>query len=558
MFASIKGKVQGAGKAVGISSSSDLEALQRENEELRRMLAEVKPSTSRARVTELVKRKAAYHADQRVAMEDIIDTATEKIFDAIHGNSMLNYGEAKVKQVFYDATGDTIGALESNVAWGTRWKKLGKTMPCTRLQNQELEVKFGKNMRLLYFDLDEGFLNAASYGATPKPVMEARAQWDLANQKNPVMWRFKALPIRLRQAEQRLAEVIGSDPSDTKIVINANYATSVVLKSLPWEVGDRMLIFSCDYDATKNATEWLKREKGVEILEVPMDLTKLRTDDNIIKAVRDYLEKLKRHDPPLPKLANFCHVTSKTAWIFPAKRLCELFHSYGISVMIDGAQAAGHLDINVAQIGADWYLGTVHKWLYSCQGVAFIVTQPHKHKCTHPLTVSYFDGSGYLKEFSYYGLQDFSTWCATIDALDFINNVCGGMNVIRQYCRDQAQKCVALLSEAWGTKPLQGSVEYYGNMPIMPLPNGGGADGFTAGKVMGYLMTRHNITAFLLVTDILDVPTLCVRCSCQIYTDMEDWTRLARAVNQLGGNYGALKVLKELGILQDSVDAMAS
>ena len=75
------------------------------------------------------------------------------------------------------------------------------------------------------------------------------------------------------------------------------------------------------------------------------------------------------------KLVNFCHVTSKTAWIFPAKELVKVCRKLNIPVMVDGAQAAGHLDVSARDVDADWYVGTAHKWCYTCPGVAFLITR---------------------------------------------------------------------------------------------------------------------------------------------------------------------------------------
>eukprot|EP00754_Rhynchopus_humris_P022381 Rhum_TRINITY_DN14788_c34_g1::Rhum_TRINITY_DN14788_c34_g1_i1::g.119271::m.119271 len=543
MFASIKGRA-GSGSPRGAVAAKDV---QQENAELFRLLNEANPAAMQnPRTKELILQKAKFHAQQRKAMVDIVDTRTERLASMIHGNKIGNVLESKMKAGVLSAAERVAGILESNMLWGQVWKARGQKMLCTRVDPpREIQVEFGRSLRLLYFELEENFLNAASYGATPRPVMDARTQWDLLNQQNPVKFRFKTLPLRLLEVERRLAAEFNADPTDLKLVMNANAATSSILKGLPWEVGDRMLIFDIDYDATKNATQWLRRTKGVEIVEVKLDLP--MSDDEVLAAVSAELDRMASSNPPMPKVANFCHVTSKSAWIFPAKKLTKLFHKHGISVIIDGAQAAGHLELDMADIGADWYLGTVHKWLYSCQGVAFLVTQPHKHAVTTPLTVSYFDGEGYPKEFSYTGLQDFSTWCSVLDAFDFIEKVLGGMPAVREYCRAQAQRCCRILGDAWGTEPFQGDSAHYGNMPIMPLPNGRNSENADAAKVMGYLMTKHNITAFLLVYPIKGVPTLCIRCTCQIYTDDDDWRRLAAAVKQLGGKYGALSILADLG-----------
>eukprot|EP00662_Eupelagonemidae_sp_cell21_P049793 gene49793-608_t len=66
------------------------------------------------------------------------------------------------------------------------------------------------------------------------------------------------------------------------------------------------------------------------------------------------------------------------------------------------------LSICTACIGADWYVGSAHHFLYTAPGVGFLVAPSHKQRyITMPLTVSYFDGLGFGKEFQYYGLQCF-------------------------------------------------------------------------------------------------------------------------------------------------------
>lgn len=77
-------------------------------------------------------------------------------------------------------------------------------------------------------------------------------------QANNVMWRFRTVPFRVREAEYALANVVKADPDDLTFVPNANYASNAVLKSLPWVKGDIMIIFSCDYEATLHCVKYLR------------------------------------------------------------------------------------------------------------------------------------------------------------------------------------------------------------------------------------------------------------------------------------------------------------
>eukprot|EP01059_Diplonema_ambulator_P007332 TRINITY_DN16802_c0_g1_i1.p1 TRINITY_DN16802_c0_g1~~TRINITY_DN16802_c0_g1_i1.p1 ORF type:complete len:681 (+),score=58.62 TRINITY_DN16802_c0_g1_i1:77-2119(+) len=494
------------------------------------------------RVGRLLLLKEQTRARTRHAMNDIVNTLKEKAFNVLHNNELLSKTESCTKGCLSNNTADVIlSGSESVIEWGSRWKRLNATMHDSH--GDGLTVRFGVNMRKLYFYLEPGYLNGASYGATPKPVLEGQREWAVIAQRNPASWRFKALPLRLRQIEARLANMFSADPDDLTLLVNANAATSTILKSLPWQVGDRFFTFNVDYDATHLAAKFLERHYGVEHLI--MDISLPVSDIDLCSQLHQFLKKIKDASEPLPNLANICHVTSKTAYVFPVKELTEIFHAYGVSVMVDGAQAAGQIEVNISTIGADWYYGTVHKWMYSCPGVGFLVTQPHKQRCTFPLTVSYFDGGGYNEEFSYQGLQDFSNWMSVVDGLDFVDEICGGWDNVRSYCHSQARACAELLSKMWRTTPLQPSPAHYASMPILPLPNGAAhTNARDPIKVMGYLSVKHGITAFALIAEINGTPTLCIRCTCQIYTDISDWETLGNAILSLQGDYSSLNVLK--------------
>eukprot|EP00756_Hemistasia_phaeocysticola_P003893 Hpha_TRINITY_DN12510_c0_g3::TRINITY_DN12510_c0_g3_i1::g.50852::m.50852/K04127/cefD; isopenicillin-N epimerase len=527
------------------------------------------------RIQRLEKEVQAYHKSRRAAMNDIGGGFGSKLSEIAFDNAFADKLEASLDSGASKAVLGIAQQDSSSVDW-SEWPEVGKTMQ-TR-DGRELEVKFGSNMRELYFHLDPYFLNSASYGATPIPVIKGRIKTETGFQRNPVKWRFTALPGRWSVAKSKLASFMGTDNDYIQILPNANAASNTVLKSLPWELGDRVLIFSTEYDATILACEWLGKQYGVEL--VTLDLVPPMKDDDVVQALSAKLKEMKSEHGGLPKLVNFCHVTSKTAWIFPAKKIVDVCHKFGISVLCDGAQAAGHLDFTVRDVGADWYVGTAHKWCYTCPGVAFLVTKPHKHATTFPQTVSYFDGQGYDKEFSYYGLQDWSTWLSVVAGLKFVDNVCGGWKEVRKYCQFQADNVSSWCQGVWEEKglkgpawlenwpqPLQGEGRY-GHMPIVPLPWASEEDATDgdAKKVMASLMLEK-VTAFVLVIPVRGTDgkvhnTLGIRCACQIYTCEDDWKYMAEKVADFKGKYGAGEILSDgvsalVGLFQNSDEQSA-
>eukprot|EP00727_Mastigamoeba_balamuthi_P013690 m51a1_g8944 putative class v aminotransferase (696) ;mRNA; r:982298-985155 len=467
----------------------------------------------------------------RLVQAEIIDTAKEIAVNSVHTSGLLTSGELSVKRSMWGSISDVASMTSVRVDW-SRWPS----------------VPFGAPMRTAHFHVPENYLNCSSYGATAKAVMEAAEMWRTEIARDPVMFAIKSRPVCLNKAAVDVCRFLGADPNDFHWMPNANTATSTVLKSFAWQPGDRLLLLSCEYEATLHAAEWLRAHHGVEPYVVDLQLP--LTADEIVDEVERALRALQA-SPPMPRLANFCHVTSRTAYVFPAARLTALLHRYKVPVCIDGAQAPGHIPLNVNAIGAEYYIGTLHKWVYTPQGVAFIVAKPHCREGLTPLTVSYYHGQGYQSEFSYCGLVDFAPFLAVSQALKFVKHVCGGWSSVWAYGRDFACKAVDILEAKWGTKVFQRDPECYARMPLVPIPNGTVQTRATASALMAYLAAKK-ITVLMPRIKIKGIDTICVRVSCQVFNELAEVHRLADAILELKGDYSTLQiaagVMKELSL----------
>ena len=105
-------------------------------------------------------------------------------------------------------------------------------------------------------------------------------------------------------------------------------------------------------------------------------------------------------------LASFSHISSLPSAILPVKRLAALCHEHGVLVLIDGAHAPGQMAVDVKDVGADFYVGDGHKWMFTPKGVAFLWASEAVQDLLYGPVV---DGQGTFADwFSWQGLDDYS------------------------------------------------------------------------------------------------------------------------------------------------------
>jgi cysteine desulfurase/selenocysteine lyase len=83
------------------------------------------------------------------------------------------------------------------------------------------------------------------------------------------------------------------------------------------------------------------------------------------------LEEYEKLLSPRTKLVSVAHISNATGTINPIETIIKMAHAYGAKVLIDGAQAAAHMPVDVQQLGADFYVFSGHK-AYGPTGVGIL------------------------------------------------------------------------------------------------------------------------------------------------------------------------------------------
>ena len=181
------------------------------------------------------------------------------------------------------------------------------------------------------------------------------------------------------------------------------------------------------YTMNRNLLNYLAKLIEFEIVTIPI-IYPLNNADAFIEPLK---ETLKKYGNKI-KFANFDHISSLPASIIPIKKLIEICHENSIIVLVDGAHALGQIEVDITDIGADFYVSNCHKWMYSPKGSAMLCVDKKWHSIIRPSVISsrgeFLHDDNWYKNFNYIGTRDYCNFLALKEALEFRNEL-GDKNI---------------------------------------------------------------------------------------------------------------------------------
>ncbi len=370
------------------------------------------------------------------------------------------------------------------------------------------------------FGLDPSlvFLNNGSFGATPKAVLAAQSDWRAEMERQPVRFMGRTLKPALRAALARFAPLVGASADDMAFVENPTAAVNAVLSSLRFQPGDRLLCMDNGYNAVLQTMRHVAERTGAAVHSLPTPWP-FTDADALLGPLESALAMA-----PRPKLLVLDCVTSPSAIRFPFEEAVALSHRYGVPVLIDGAHAPGMTPLDLDALNADWFTGTMHKWMFAAKGCAFLHVRKDRQSGLHPTSISHFYGQGFTAEFDWIGTRDPTAWLALPAALDFIE--ARGADAIRAYNKGLIEGAVGLLIQRCGLTPVT-SPKFRGSLASFDLGPGTPAEALALHDA---LIDEHGIELPVMPVK----GRMLLRISAQIFNCLEDYQRLAEALEKIG------------------------
>lgn len=375
------------------------------------------------------------------------------------------------------------------------------------------------------------FLNHGSFGACPLTVLEAQAGWREQLEQEPVRFFVREFEQLLDAARSQLAKFVGADPAELAFVPNATTGVNAVLRSLKFESGDELLTTDHEYNACRNALDFIADRTGacVVVAKIPFPID---SPEQVVEAVVERVSAKTR-------LALLDHVTSQTGLIFPIQQLVSKLAERDVDTLIDGAHAPGMVPLNLREIGATYYTGNCHKWLCAPKGAAFLYVRLDKQPAIRPLTISHgansprSERSRFQMEFDWMGTDDPTAYLCVPEAIQFMGSLLpGGWLELMARNRHMALAARQLLCEALGVS-LPCPAQMIGSMAVVPLPDS--LPDIVKTKLIpplqNALWERFKIEVPVIPRAV--APKQLIRISAQLYNTRQQYEYLARVLVDL-------------------------
>ena len=386
------------------------------------------------------------------------------------------------------------------------------------------------------------FLNHGSFGACPRPVLERQAAWRERMEAEPVRFLAHDLEELLDEAREAVASFVGARAEDLAFVPNATAGAGTILRSLRFEPGDELLTTDHEYNAILNAVRFAAARDGARVVVARIPFP--------IAAAEAALDAIVAAAGPRTRLAVISHVTSPTALVLPIERIVRELADRGVDTLVDGAHAPGMVPLALDALGAAYYVGNGHKWLFGPKGSAFLHVRADRQAAIRPLVISHgandprTDRSHFLIEADWTGTPDPTAWLSLPSAIAFGAGLRpGGWPAAMAANRALATSAREALCATLGIEP-PAPATMLGSMAALPLPGLPAAP--DADLLAARLFERHQIEVPIgpfPVAAALDEGALpgsrLIRISAAPYNDAGQYRRLAAAlVEELAAEAG--------------------
>ena len=307
----------------------------------------------------------------------------------------------------------TLGALSVSSVVSpselTKIKSISYSLPKIK-SDEELwsTVRSHYTLKDDYINLESGY-----YSIIPNPVLEHFIKHVKYVNIEGSYYMRNDLNKNKDRVISELAKLVGSTSDQIGITRNATESLDLVISGYQWERGDEAIYAKQDYGTMKEMFEQISLRYGVK--------TKIVSIPNHPKSDEEIISIYESQITDKTKLIMMCHMINITGQILPVKKICEMAHSYGVEVMVDGAHCVGHFDFSIDEFNCDYYGSSLHKWLATPLGAGLLYINKNNTHKIWPLLANGNTNKKDIKRLNHIGTHPVHTDLAISNSINYTN-----------------------------------------------------------------------------------------------------------------------------------------
>ncbi|WP_210488721.1 cysteine desulfurase [Microvirga antarctica] len=211
------------------------------------------------------------------------------------------------------------------------------------------------------------YLDNAASAQKPRAVIDAMAtvmETGYSNVHRGLHFMANAATESFEQARETVREFLNAGSVDEIVFTkSATEAYNLVADSfgrMAIGEGDEIILSIMEHHSNIVPWHFLRERKGAVIKWAPVD-----DDGNFL------LDEFEKLISPRTKIVAITHMSNVLGTVTPIKDIIRIAHAHGVPVLVDGAQGAVHLDVDVRDLDADFYVLTGHK-VYGPTGIGVL------------------------------------------------------------------------------------------------------------------------------------------------------------------------------------------
>ena len=268
------------------------------------------------------------------------------------------------------------------------------------------EIRKGYKLKTDYINLENGYYCFAPETTLNHFIDHVReVNYQGSHYMRTVQWENKD------KAAQRLADLMGCGHDELIITRNTTESLDIIINGYVWKPGDEAVMAEQDYGSIIGQFKLMADRYGMvnKIISLPNHPA---SDEELVDLYASAINERTR-------LLMICHMVNITGQILPVRKICDMAHSKGVDVMVDGAHAVAHINFDIKELHCDYYGASLHKWLSTPLGAGLLYVNKEKVKDLWPTFAGWNDNPEDIKKLNHTGTHPVHTDLSINNAIDY-------------------------------------------------------------------------------------------------------------------------------------------